>query len=158
MKKGNGAHEPLKPITPICRRHRCIFDLTEIGTIDPTTKGRYILVCVDSYTKRAWTKVFPTKESEPIVEFIEDTFGHEGFQEFQSDNGGEFCSQRMKDLFQSWGVKFVHGRPYHPESQGKVERLNGVLKGMIKGMAQDDPNWESYVEKVKIFKYLLIFN
>jgi hypothetical protein len=34
-------------------------------------------------------------------------------------------------------IDFVHGRPYHPQSQGKVERWNGTIQAIL-GKAMDE--------------------
>lgn len=47
----------------------------------------------------------------------------------QSDNGKEFCAEVIKELFKMWPtVKIINGRPRHPQSQGLVERANGILQ------------------------------
>ncbi|KRZ48216.1 SCAN domain-containing protein 3 [Trichinella nativa] len=45
----------------------------------------------------------------------------------QSDNGQEFSNAIIAELKTCWPeLKLVTGRPRHPQSQGAVERLNGV--------------------------------
>ncbi|KRY08173.1 SCAN domain-containing protein 3 [Trichinella patagoniensis] len=45
----------------------------------------------------------------------------------QSDNGQEFSNAMIAELKTCWPeLKVVTGRPRHPQSQGAVERLNGV--------------------------------
>lgn len=34
----------------------------------------------------------------------------------------------MENLLESVGVNFLHGRPYHPQTQGSVERFNKTVK------------------------------
>ncbi|CAG8459887.1 5633_t:CDS:1, partial [Dentiscutata heterogama] len=47
----------------------------------------------------------------------------------QSDNGKEFVAQVIKELMALWpSVKIINGRPRHPQSQGLVERANGILE------------------------------
>lgn len=43
---------------------------------------------------------------------------------FHGGNGPSQFEVRLMRL----GVKVLHGRPYHPETQGKVERFNGTLE------------------------------
>jgi transposase InsO family protein len=50
----------------------------------------------------------------------------------QSDNGHEFTANIITELKSLWpDLKFVHGRPRHPQSQGSVERANGDVKEMF---------------------------
>ena len=47
----------------------------------------------------------------------------------QSDNGKEFCATVIKELVDLWpSTKIINGRPRHPQSQGLVERANGILE------------------------------
>ncbi|CAG8784085.1 17685_t:CDS:2, partial [Rhizophagus irregularis] len=47
----------------------------------------------------------------------------------QSDNGKEFCAGVIKELIEMWPtVMIINGRPRHPQSQGLVERANGILQ------------------------------
>ncbi|CAG8464968.1 1266_t:CDS:1, partial [Dentiscutata heterogama] len=47
----------------------------------------------------------------------------------QSDNGKEFIAQVIKELITLWpSVKIINGCPRHPQSQGLVERANGILE------------------------------
>ena len=45
-------------------------------------------------------------------------------KKMQSDNGGEFVSHVLEELCLSLKIRIIHGRLYHPQSQGQVERLN----------------------------------
>ena len=49
-------------------------------------------------------------------------------EKLQSDNGGEFVSHVLEELCSSLKIRIFHGRPYHPQSQGKVERLNKKIR------------------------------
>ena len=55
-----------------------------------------------------------------------------------TDNGTPFDTRMLVSLCRKHDVFLVHGRPYHPQSQGKVERLNRTLKNMVRKMQEDD--------------------
>jgi len=67
---------------------------------------------------------------------LEDTLTHEllfVFLDFgapyvlQSDNGREFTAQVTTELSSLWlDLVLLNGLPRHPQSQGSVERSNGV--------------------------------
>lgn len=48
-----------------------------------------------------------------------------------SDNGKEFVDKTVKGIHQKLGIRQRLGCVYHPQSQGMVERVNGVLKAKI---------------------------
>jgi transposase InsO family protein len=62
-----------------------------------------------------------------------ETFGDLGLPEAMlSDNDGLFHGRRGPSQLEvrllRLGIPLLHGRPYHPQTQGKVERLNGTLE------------------------------
>ena len=50
----------------------------------------------------------------------------------QSDNGKEFSNEVISNIANMSGMKIIRGRPRHPQSQGSVERANGVGKQLLK--------------------------
>ena len=49
----------------------------------------------------------------------------------QSDCGSNFTSRYFKEMLEL-GIKHVTSSPYHPESQGQLERFHQTMKTMIK--------------------------
>lgn len=49
----------------------------------------------------------------------------------QSDNEPEFLGE-VQRLLKQKHVKVIKNRPYHPQSQGKVERQNRIVRSKIK--------------------------
>ena len=69
----------------------------------------------------------------------------------QTDNGTEFINEVAKKLCKSLGIRILHGRPYHPQSQGQVENLNKrVQKKLAKLLCQ-----RPIEERAKLWPYLL---
>ena len=69
----------------------------------------------------------------------------------QTDNGTEFINEVVNSLCKSLDVRMIHGRPYHPESQGQVENLNKrVKKKLAKLLCQRPAD-----EQAKLWPYLL---
>ena len=62
----------------------------------------------------------------------------------QSDNGREFTAKIITELASMFPeLVLVNGRPRHPQSQGSVERANGVMKDKLAAWMRDNscPNW-----------------
>jgi transposase InsO family protein len=66
-----------------------------------------------------------------------DVFGEVGLPE-QLLCDGAFAARNTAvglSAFDAWlirlGIRPIHGRPYHPQTQGKVERLNGTLEAEL---------------------------
>jgi IS30 family transposase len=49
----------------------------------------------------------------------------------QSDQGSEFVNGAVKELLSTFNVSLLKSRPYHPQSQGIMERLNSTIKKTI---------------------------
>ena len=48
-----------------------------------------------------------------------------------SDNGASYISGELADYIKGQGMSHVRGAPYHPQTQGKIERWHQTLKNRI---------------------------
>ena len=81
-----------------------------------------------------------TIESAVIAEELMTIFSRVGMpRELLSDQGTNFTSELMKELYKGLGIKKLQSSPYHPEWNGLVERFNGTLKGVLRKFAAEDP-------------------
>ena len=49
-----------------------------------------------------------------------------------SDNGSCYISSDLKSFLDKRGIEQVHGRPGHPQTQGKIERYHRSMKNVVK--------------------------
>jgi putative transposase len=49
-----------------------------------------------------------------------------------SDNGSCYVAGDLKEYLAGAGIKHIRGRPYHPMTQGKIERYHRTMKNVIK--------------------------
>ena len=49
-----------------------------------------------------------------------------------SDNGPCYVSHELKDYLQRRGMEHTRGAPYHPMTQGKIERYHRSMKNVVK--------------------------
>jgi transposase InsO family protein len=49
-----------------------------------------------------------------------------------SDNGSCYISSDLKSFLDKRGIAQVHGRPGHPQTQGKIERYHRSMKNVVK--------------------------
>jgi hypothetical protein len=88
-----------------------------------------MLLVKDSFTKYLWGESFPSKESKPVAKFLANLYLNEGIPTIcQHDNGKEFLSQVFQEIQSILGVKDISIAPYHPQSDGQVERANSTIK------------------------------
>lgn len=118
----------------------------EIWQSDGTTLfiagwGYYKLILVlDDYSRKilSWT-LQPTETAGAISEAVEGAVEATGIDQFPeerkpallSDNGSGFTSNLLAQYLNVHGIRHIFGAPYHPQTQGKVERVNRSLKEQI---------------------------
>ena len=91
---------------------------------------RYLLVLVDTFL--GWVEAFPTTNkrahtmAQILLTEIIPRFGLPA--SLQSDNGPEFTSKVTQQLVQFLQIPWKFHIPYHPQSSGKVERMNRIIK------------------------------
>jgi putative transposase len=49
-----------------------------------------------------------------------------------SDNGPCYISKKLAKFLKKEGIKHIHGRPCHPQTQGKIERYHRTMKNVVK--------------------------
>ena len=49
-----------------------------------------------------------------------------------SDNGPAYLSSELRDYLGEWRMKHTRGAPYHPQTQGKIERWHRTMKNVVK--------------------------
>ncbi|MBB4199996.1 transposase InsO family protein [Rhodoblastus sphagnicola] len=48
-----------------------------------------------------------------------------------SDNGASYIAEELAQYLETQGMAHVRGAPYHPQTQGKIERWHQTLKNRI---------------------------
>ncbi|UYV60890.1 hypothetical protein LAZ67_1002684, partial [Cordylochernes scorpioides] len=105
-----------------------------IGALPPSNGNIYCLTCIDRYT--SWMEVVPLPDmkSETVARaFYENWIVRFGAPHTViSDRGKQFTSQLFKDLTTLCGIKLRHSTAYHPQCNGKIERLHRTIKTAIR--------------------------
>ncbi|CAF1073429.1 unnamed protein product [Didymodactylos carnosus] len=96
----------------------------------PDGPFKFILNYQDHFTKFCVLRPMKTKTAAEVAYHLLDIFIMFGAPAtLQSDNGREFVAKVIEELAEMWkGLKIVHGRARHPQSQGSVERCNQDTK------------------------------
>ena len=105
-----------------------------VGPLPPSEGMRYCLTCIDRFS--CWMEAIPIPEI--TAEVVGRAFYENWVTRFGTpativtDQGRQFESHFFKSLAVICGAKLLHSTPYHPQCQGKIERLHRTLKAAIK--------------------------
>ena len=82
---------------------------------------------------------------------MKDIFRLHGLpKEIVSDRDFKFTSNFWKGLFADLGTKLNFSTVYHPQTDGKIERVNQVLQDMLRMYVMNKPTkWEDYLHLVE---------
>ena len=125
---GRTTQQPLYPIKVGQPFDRLVIDL--VGPCKITTKqNKYIVVAINYFTKWPEARAIPDKKASTVATFIyEDVICRHGCpKELQSDNGTEFVNRIIQQLTEHYKIKHKFSAPYHPQTNGIVERFNRTL-------------------------------
>jgi transposase InsO family protein len=102
-------------------------------------KSKLLLVFVDTFT--GWVEAFPcsTECAKEVVQvLITEIIPCLGLpKSFQSDNGPAFKAEVMQGLSRALGMEYHLHCAWHPQSSGKVEKTNELLKRYLAKLAQE---------------------
>ena len=128
---------------------RVAMDLLDVSVI--SGKGhKYVLVVCDYFTK--YTEAYSLKdislcaqEGSSVADALMDkwlpTFGFPLF--LHLDQGNEFCNTMVHKLSELLGTVKTKTTPYHPRSDGLVERFNRTLLAMLAMfVSREHDNWD----------------
>ena len=148
--KSNGSKVQSIPVLPFPVSD--VFETMGIDVIGPlptTERGnKYIVMMVDHGSK--WTEAFATGDvtSKTIASLIFENiicrFGPP--KKLHSDRGSNFLSRVLKKLCDLFTIHKTNTTAYHPSCNGQVERLNGVVVGMIRKIVMDnEEDWDIHL-------------
>lgn len=104
-----------------------------IGPLPPSEGMTYCLTCIDRFS--CWM------EAIPLPDITAEKVGRAFYEHWVSrygapatiitDQGRQFESSLFRSLAAICGAKVVQTTPYHPQSNGKIERCHRTVKGAV---------------------------
>ena len=118
------------------------------GPLKRTKSGyKYLLVIMDYATK--WPEAFPLRNvtTESVVECLIELTARLGVpKEVLTDNGTNFVSRTMKKFCALAGIQQIRPSPYHPQTDGMVERFNATMKHLLRKLTQKNTvDWDQCI-------------
>ncbi|XP_068723746.1 uncharacterized protein [Montipora capricornis] len=89
----------------------------------------YVLSVMDDFSRCLWLRALTDKCSKAIANELRSIHLEHGLPlVIQRDQGREFKGDVKKNCGRDMKIKTIYSRPYHPQSQGKVERRHRSLR------------------------------
>ena len=136
-------------------------DVTHVEVADGVVYE--VLNIIDDHSRLCVaSKLFVTTRSPDVVRTLHKAAATWGYpQRFLTDNGRIFTTPlgsgvgAMELELLSLGIATTHGRPYHPQTQGKVERFHQTLK---KYLAKQEPATTKKLLQGQLNRFLEYYN
>ncbi len=122
------------------------FEAVAVDLVGPLPKGkggnRFLLTCVCLATR--WPEAVPLRSitAKAVAEGLWSIFSRTSVPEkMLSDQGGQFCGKVVRELSRMLGIERVWTSPYHPQTNGTVERFHGTLKSILGKCVDEGKDW-----------------
>ncbi|MCO5580282.1 hypothetical protein L7F22_034148 [Adiantum nelumboides] len=130
------------------------WGIDAMGPLPRTANGKlYILVAIDYMTRwveaQSVAKVNEKTVSKFVYTHICCRFGTP--LEIVSDNGPGFRRGLLTEVCEELKISHKHSTPYYPQSNGLVEKANGIIARIIRKMVesrQEQSNDEAWIDRL----------
>jgi len=111
-------------------------------------KNRFVIVVGDYFTK--WMEAYPVpnhKAETVATTLVDNFFCRFGIpQSLHSDQGRDFESKLFQEMCQLLDIDKTRTTPWHPQSDGMVERFNRTLQTLLKQtIQQNQEDWDQHI-------------
>ena len=118
-------------------------------------ENQYILIITDYFTRHVTAIALPNCTAETTAQALfNDYFCRYGVPAvILSDQGSHFRNQLMENIRLLIGYNHIYSTPYHPQTNGIVERFNATFIPQIAKLQDTQHNnWDEYLQAV-VFAY-----
>ena len=114
-------------------------------------KEKTYFLAIDAHSR--WPEIYEMSSltSTKTISILRDLFSRYGLpMQLVSDNGPQFTSAEFEEFMKRNGIKHIHTPPYHPASNGTVERLLQSFKQSLKASASSGLSMQRLLENFLI--------
>ena len=113
------------------------FEVVAIDLVGPFPRSRkgfkYLLTAICLASRYPEAELLRTVEAAEVVEKLVEILSRHGWpRQILSDQGSQFTGSLMKGLCARTGIETVQTTPFHPQTNGVVERFHGTLVPMLR--------------------------
>src|SRR6266498_4642548 len=126
-----------------------------IGPLTETSReNKYIVVAIDYFTKYPKARALANANTRNVANFLyEDIICRHGCsRKIISDRETYFNNQIIEKLLEQFKIRHNLSTPYHPKTNGLVERFNKTLCESLAKLNEERENWDEYISPT-LFAY-----
>jgi hypothetical protein len=128
------------------------WSLDLVGILPRTMRGNWwIITAIERSTGWPIARAVPDATSQTVMEFIHrEIFSEYGIpSEILTDNGANLVSEAVQTFLKPTKLRHRTTTPYHPQTNGKVERFNGTIGKMSTKYLYGKPvqMWDDYLDQ-----------
>jgi transposase InsO family protein len=126
------------------------IDSLEIPVRAQKARYKYIIVIVDHFSRYVWVHLTDTNDATAVIRALTKMI-EEGFlpKKILSDNGRNYTSGAVKEFLKQYDIKHNFSSPYHPQTNGHVERYNDTIVQKLRTYLIDKARkWTTLAEQI----------
>ncbi|CAF1585106.1 unnamed protein product [Didymodactylos carnosus] len=115
---------------------------------EPANGNKYVLVITDYLTKFVVAKALPNNTAQTTAQvFVEEFIFKFGVpNRLITDQGVHFNNELLKNVAAMIGFDHIKSTPYHPQTNGEVERFNATFHPQLAKLYDENlNNWDEYL-------------
>ena len=127
-----------------------------VGPIKPMseTGKQYILVMIDYATRYPEAVALRDIRASTVADALMEMWSRLGIpDQILTDNGSQFTGSLMQEINDFLKIKSIKTTPWHPQTNGLVEKFNGTLKNMLRKLVIEQPKTWDKVIPALLFAY-----
>jgi transposase InsO family protein len=132
-----------------------VFEIMQMdfwkAPICSSNDNQYVLIITDRLSKFVFARALPSASGAAAAEMLlEDIIlKHGSIRYLQSDQGSHFRNELLSAITALTGCQQVFSIPYHPMSNGQVERFNSTFCDQLKKYCHHNlTEWDTYLSAV----------
>lgn len=121
-----------------------------VGPLKTSYRGNcYVITATDAFSKWAFATPCQKIRTSELIKFVEDNILaiHGKPIQIITDRGTQFTSGEWQQFMNKMGIKHNLTTPYHPQSNGIDERLNGTLMRILRAYVDEyQEDWDTHLK------------
>jgi len=138
----------LKPMNPIALPFER-WGMDFVQNLQVTKSGnRHIITAIDYGTRWVVVRAVKTMDADTVAHFLyHDILVNYGAPyELITDRGSSLLAESIRSYEKIQMIKHCASTPYHPQTNGMVERMHSTLRGIISKLSDGSPDrWDEFL-------------